>query len=137
MSDQGEAADEIRGFAKQVATVLVVGISLTGYPVYVSLGGSGLTAALVGCAISTLNVIAGVVSIVWAFDKPQPIFLKTILGGMAARMAAIFVILIGVVTLTDLDVVSLVGSMFGYYIVFQALELLFVTRRRQPDTDGV
>ena len=123
--------EEIRGFVRQVAIVLLIGIAVGGYPVYASWGSAALIAVLVGCAISTLNVIAGVASIVWAFDKPQPVFLKTILGGMAVRMAAIFVVLIAMVKLTDLDVIPLVGAMFGFYLVFQVLELRFVTRRGQ------
>ena len=132
-----KATEEIRGFVRQVVIVLIVGLAVSGYPVYNSSGIDALVAVFAGCAISTVNVIAGVISIVWAFDKPQPVFMKAILGGMAARMAAIFSILAAIVFLTDLHVIPLVGSMFGFYIVFQALELRFVTQRKQPDTDGV
>lgn len=131
------AAEEVRGFAKQVGIALAAGLVLGGYPVYASWGSGALAAAVVGCGIATANVIAGVASIVWAFDKPQPVFLKVILGGMALRMAAIFAVLIAVVQLTDLDVIPLVGSMFGFYLVFQALELRFVTRRGQHASNGV
>ena len=126
-----DATEEIRGFVKQVAIVLAAGLAVTAYPVYTTWGQASLIAGLVGCAISTDNVIAGVVSIVWAIDKPQPVFLKTILGGMAVRMAAIFIALILLVKLTSLDVLSLVGSMFGFYLVFQVLELRFIVKRGQ------
>ena len=131
-----DATEEIKGFAKQVAAVLVAGLILGGYPVYATWGSDAFVAALVGCGISTANVIAGVASIVWAFDKPQPVFLKAILGGMTVRMAGIFAVLIAMVKLTELDVFPLVGAMFGFYLVFQVLELRFVTRRGQ-DSRGV
>ena len=131
------ATEEIRGFVKQVAVVLAVGSVVGGYPIYAGYGGPVALAALIGCGISTANVIIGVVSIVWAFDKPQSVFLKTILGGMAARMATIFVCLFFLAKLTDLDLIPLVVSMFGFYIVFQVLELRFVTQRGQQDATGV
>ena len=128
------ATEEIKGFAKQVALVLAAGIVLGGYPIYSAWGGPALIGALAGCAISTANVIAGVVSIVWAIDKPQPVFLKVILGGMAARMSAIFAVLVALVKLTDLSVYPMVSSMFGFYLVFQVLELRFVVSRGQDST---
>ena len=122
---------EIIGFVRKLGVVLVLGLVITGVPIYNRLGAAGLEAVLVGCLISTLNVMAGVISIIWSFDKPQATFLKVILGGMAARMAAIFAALVMAVQWTDLQVYPLVGSMFGFYIVFQVLELRFVTQRNQ------
>ncbi len=128
--------EEIKGFVRQVAIVLIVGVVVGGYPVYASLGYDSVIAALVGCGISTANVIAGVVTIVWAFDKPQSVFLKAILGGIAARMAAIFIALILFVRLTSLEIFPLVGSLFVFYLVFQALELRFVVRRGQESKEA-
>ncbi|MBS13630.1 MAG: hypothetical protein CME19_18775 [Gemmatimonadetes bacterium] len=120
---------EIGGFVRKLGIVLVIGLVIIGLVVHRWLGMDALEAVLVGCLISTINVIVGVISIDWAFDKPQATFLKAILGGMAARMAAIFAALVMVVSWTDLQVFPLVGSMFGFYIVFQVLELRFVTQR--------
>lgn len=120
---------EIGGFVRKLGIVLVIGLVIIGLVVHRWLGMDALEGVLVGCLISTINVIVGVISIDWAFDKPQATFLKAILGGMAARMAAIFAALVMVVSWTDLQVFPLVGSMFGFYIVFQVLELRFVTQR--------
>lgn len=117
------------GFIRKLGIVLAVGVVIAGVIVQRWLGLEALGAVLAGCLISTANVIAGVISIDWAFDKPQATFLKVILGGMAARMVAIFATLVVVVTWTDLQVFPLVGSLFGFYIVFQVLELRFVTQR--------
>lgn len=130
------AAVEIRGFTKQVAIALIAGMVVGAYPVYAAWGWPSLVAGLVGCAISTANVVAGTVSIVWSFDKPQPVFLKAILGGMAARMMVIFIALILLVKMTDLPVLPLVGSMFAFYIVFQVLELSFVVNRGQVQKES-
>jgi hypothetical protein len=131
-----ETAEEIKGFLKQVGLVLAGGLAIGAYPIYSAGGLPSLTAALIGCGISTANVVAGTVSIVWSFDKPQPVFLKVILGGMAGRMMAIFIVLVGVVKLSDLLVLPLVGSMFGFYIVFQVLELRFVVKRGQVQKES-
>ena len=116
--------------------MLAAGLLISAYPAYSAGGWASLRALLIGCTISTVNVIAGTVSIVWSFDKPQPVFLKAILGGMAARMMAIFIVLVMVVKLTDLLVLPLVGSMFGFYIVFQVLELRFVVKRGQVQKES-
>ncbi len=129
------AAEEIKGFVKQVLIVLGIASVFVVYPVDALWGRGVLIAALAGCAISTVNVIVGVASVAWAFDKPQPVFLKTILGGMAVRMAAIFVVLALLVKFTELNRIPLVGSMFGFYIIFQVLELQFVVKRGQ-DSKG-
>jgi hypothetical protein len=131
-----EVAQEIKGFLKQVVLVLVAGLVIGGYPIHSTWGWPSLMAALIGCAISTANIIAGAASIVWSFDKPQPVFLKAILGGMAVRMMAIFTALILIVKLTDLLIYPLVGSMFGFYLVFQVLELRFVVNRGQVQKES-
>ena len=65
----------------------------------------------------------------WAFDKPQPVFLKTVLGGMALRMLGICVIFVALVRLTDYSILALGTSLFMFYLIFQALEIRFLTRR--------
>lgn len=123
------AANEIGRFFKQVGVTLGVAVLVLSYPVYVKWGTETLITAAIGCAISTVNVLIGGASAMWAFDKPQPVFLKTVLGGMAMRMLGICVIFVALVRLTDYSILALGTSLFMFYLIFQALEIRFLTRR--------
>lgn len=123
------ASDDIGRFFRQVGVVAAVAGVLTAYPVYATWGLEAFLAATVGFGISTLNVLIGGASALWALDKPQPVFLKTILGGMAARMIAICVIFIVLVRMTDFSVLALGSSLFAFYLIYQVLEIRFLTRR--------
>lgn len=123
------STESIISFFKQVGWVLGISLVLLAYPVYARWGREALLTALIGCGISTANVLAGGASAMWAYDKPQPVFLKTILGGMALRMFAVLAIFIGIVRLTDLSILVLGASLFMFYLIYQILEIRFLTRR--------
>lgn len=120
---------EVRHFLVQVAIALAAAAVVLAYPVYLRWGPDVLAAAAVGCAISTLNVVLGGVSVVWAFDKPQPVFLKTVLGGMALRMVGVCVSFILLIRLSDFPIYGLAVSMFLFYLLYQVLEIRFLTAR--------
>lgn len=123
------STQDIVSFFKQIGLALGISLVLLAYPVYAQWGRDVLLTALIGCGISTVNVLAGGASAVWAYDKPQPVFLKTILGGMALRMFAVLVVFIGLVRLMDLAILVLGASLFMFYLIYQILEIRFLTRR--------
>ena len=118
----------ISGFLKQVGVVLLFFGGGGGYLVYRYWGPEMVLAAAVGCAISSLNVLVGCGSAVWSLDKPQPVFLKAILGGMTLRMMAIGAILFALLKFTDLSARGLTLSLFFFYVVYQILEVRFLVR---------
>ena len=132
-----DAWSEIRRFFAQVGVTLLAVVIVSVYPVYTYWGRSMLEAAALGCAIATVNVLIGGASAFWAFDKPQNVFLKTLLGGMALRMIAICVVFVLVTKLTALPVVGLGLSLFLFYIIYQALEIRFLTGRGSGRARGV
>ena len=64
-------------------------------------------------------------------------FLKTLLGGMALRMIAICVVFVLITKLTELPVIGLGLSLFLFYIIYQTLEIRFLTGRESGRPQGV
>lgn len=120
---------EFLRFAGQVGAVLIAAAILGGYPLYVYWGVEMVRAAAVGCGIGALNALAGGLSAIWSFDRPQPVFLKTLLGGMVVRMLVICIGLVLLIKFTALSVYGLVFSLFSSYLLFQILEIRFFVKR--------
>ncbi len=131
---------EFLRFARQVGAVLIAAAILGGYPLYVYWGIEVVRAAAVGCGIGALNALAGGLSAIWSFDRPQPVFLKALLGGMVVRMLVICIGLVLLVKFTTLSVYGLVFSLFSSYLLFQILEIRFFVKRaavRRDSRSGV
>lgn len=120
---------EFLRFAKQVVAILIAAAILGGYPLYVYWGVEMVRAAAVGCGIGALNALAGGLSAIWSFDRPQSVFLKALLGGMVVRMLVVCVGLVLLIKFTALSVYGLVFSLFLSYLLFQILEIRFFVRR--------
>lgn len=116
----------LSGFVKQVLGVLVAALVLGGYPLYAFTEPETIWGVVVGCGICTLNVVAGCLSMVWAFEKPHTVFLKTLFGGMAVRLMGMGLVLFLLIRLTTLHVLGLILSLFVFYTVFQVLEIRFL-----------
>ena len=120
---------EFLRFAGQVGAVLIAAAILGGYPLYVYWGVEMVRAAAVGFGIGALNALAGGLSAIWSFDRPQPVFLKALLGGMVVRMLVICIGLVLLIKFTALSVYGLVFSLFSSYLLFQILEIRFFVKR--------
>ena len=120
---------EFLRFVRQVGAILIAAAILGGYPLYVYWGVEMVRAAAVGFGIGALNALAGGLSAIWSFDRPQPVFLKALLGGMVVRMLVVCVGLVLLIKFTALSVYGLVFSLFLSYLLFQILEIRFFVKR--------
>ena len=131
---------EFTGFLKQVGIALAAAFVIGSYPLY-AYGDPGLNFSVaVGCAICTANVLAGALSILLGFDKPNQDFLKILFGGMLARMMVIGIVVFVLVKFTSIQVFGLILSLFVFYVLFQILEIRFLMRclpGRQIPKEGV
>ena len=78
-------------FIKQIAVVLLVAWVLGGYPLYLWQGTNVLIAAGVGCAICTLNALAGAYLALWGMRRDNRTFMTVVFGGMGIRLIIVLI----------------------------------------------
>ena len=115
----------MRNFVKQIAVVLLVAWVLGGYPLYLWKGTNVLIAAGVGCAICTLNALAGAWLAMWGMGRDNRTFMTVVFGGMGIRLIIVLIFFFVALKLVKLHVFSLTLSLFLFYVVFQILEIRF------------
>lgn len=91
-------------------------------------GRQAALSTVLGAALATVLAVASVVLAVWAHDKPQRVFLTALLGGFLGRL-----ILFGggvalLATATEFPVAAFMAGLFGYYVLFQILEIRALRR---------
>ena len=119
----------MRNFVKQIAAVLLVVWILGGYPIYLWKGTDVLIAAGIGCAICTLNALAGAWLALWGMRRDNRTFMTVVFGGMGIRLIIVLIFFFVALKLVKLHVFSLTLSLFLFYVVFQILEIRFFIGR--------
>ncbi len=95
-----------------------------------------IVASVVGAMLSTVNVLAGYYAIEYSIDKSYSTFLRTVLGGMGLRMVVLLGIMVVLIKLLGLHAVALTLSLLGFYVVFLALEVLFIQKKVDSKNEG-
>ena len=127
------------GFIRQIGFVCIVILALGVYPIYVYADAASLLGFVTGCGIGALNVLAGCLSAVWAFEKPHGVFMRTVLGGMLIRLIGVGLAFLLMIKYTHVDTLSLTLSLISFFVVFQILEIRFLARRfsTQASKEGI
>jgi hypothetical protein len=108
--------------------VLVLGV-LSAYPLSVYADKEIIVSVIAGCVVSVLNALAGYVSIEYAFDKPNAVFLKIVLGGMGIRLVALGIIVVLLIKVFHLHLFGLIASLFAFYFIFVVAEIVFLNKK--------
>jgi len=116
-------------FPRRVAVVVLTVGLVVAYPLVRLHDPDILLAALAGCALSTLNALAGFLTIEIAFGKSYTAFLKAILGGMGARMLLLLVALTLLITVYRMHTVALTVSLLGFYVIYLVLEIVYLQKK--------
>lgn len=122
-------------FVRQVAIVLAVVWGVAAYPLQAYGSPRLIWSVAIGCAVCLLNVLAGCWAIAWALRRPRKVFFSTVFGSMGIRMALVGVLVVVLVRSTSIHVTGFVAGLFVFFFVFQALEVVFLTRRL-PRVEG-
>ncbi len=113
-------------FPLQVACAFALLVLVITYPV-LRFGTTGtIEAVCAGAVLATFNVLAGYAAIRRSLGKSATVFLRYVLGGMGIRMAVLAVALIVLIRVFSFDALTLVGSLGVFYVVFLALEILYI-----------
>lgn len=118
-----------KSFPLQVAAVVLVVAVVAAYPLARYGSRETVVAATVGALLSTVNVLAGYLTIEYSFGKSYTTFLKTVLGGMGVRMALMLGALLFSIKIVGLDAVALAVSLLSMYVVFLAMEIFYLQKK--------
>jgi hypothetical protein len=111
-------------FPRRVVLVLLGAAALSAYPLIRIGSGDVLLAVCVGAALSTLNVLAGFLTIEYSFGKSYTTFLKAVLGGMGVRILVMLGLMLFLIKVVRLETVAFTLSLLGFYVVYLVLEIL-------------
>lgn len=118
-----------KNFPVQVVGVLCVASLVAAYPLAHYGSRETVIAAVVGALLSTVNVLAGFLTIEYSFDKSHTTFLKAVLGGMGVRMAVLLGALIFSIKVVELEVVPLTITLLSFYLVYLGMEILYLQKK--------
>jgi hypothetical protein len=116
-------------FPRQVAFVFVVVAALSAYPLSAFASADVVRAVAAGSLLSLANVLAGYASIEYSFDKSYTTFLKAVLGGMGVRLLAMLGGFLVMIEVFHFLVLPLVISLFGFYLLYLILEVMFIQKK--------
>lgn len=116
-------------FIKQVGVAVLASCLIAAYPLYAHGSPRLVWSLAAGCGLCALNAVAGCFAVAWAIRRPRKVFFSTVFGSMGVRMALIGVAVFALVGATDVHVPGFIGALFGFYVVFQTMEVLFLVRR--------
>jgi hypothetical protein len=125
-----------RGFPRQVVFTLAIVALVAAYPLLRFGTREVILAAVVGAMLSTVNVLAGYVAIEYSIGKSYSTFLRTVLGGMGLRMVAMLGTLVALIKLLGFHAVALTVSLLGFYVIFLALEVIFIQKKVDTRNEG-
>ena len=116
-------------FPRQVGITLLVVVLLAAYPMLRFASGPVIGGALIGAALSTLNVMLGYLAIEYAYEKSSTVFLRTVMGGMGLRLLFMLGSMTVLILLCRVHTAALTVSVLGFYVIFLVLEVLFLQRK--------
>ncbi len=116
-------------FPRRIAAVVLTAAAAGAYPLIRLQNPDIVLAAAAGCVLSTLNALAGFITIEIAFGKSYTAFLKSVLGGMGVRMVLALGGLTILISVYHLHTVALTISLLGFYVIYLALEILYLQKK--------
>jgi len=126
---KNKASSASRFYKHIIVSSLIVFI-LGFYPVSVYVSDTQFYSIISGYVLGLLNAIAGYYLNTMALNKSIKSFMVLVFGGMGLRMIFIAIVILCLLYFAGLDEVSLVASVFGFYILFVIIELYHLHKRQ-------
>jgi hypothetical protein len=109
---------------------------LLALPLYLLGEAEILWGTIVGCCLAALCFVVGFYTMCRNLHRSPNKLMIAFFGGMLARMLFIGLAFFLILWLTQLHVASLLASLFGFYVLYLALELYFVNGRFKHIQEG-
>jgi hypothetical protein len=118
-------------FLKQIAVTLAAVTLLGSYPLLTYAGQEIVTGVLAGVGMSVVNVLMGYAAVEYSFHRSYTTFMQIVLGGIVLRLFVMAGLLVLLILAFRVHSVALVSSLFVMYIIFLALEVLYIHNKWQ------
>ncbi len=116
-------------FLKYAILLSLIVLLIAIYPVYKFASKIQIYSFITGYLISFINVVIGYSFNRTAISKSVKSFMVIVFGSMGLRLILVAIILVILLTYTQLDSMSLVSSVFFFYFLFVSLEIYFLTKK--------
>jgi len=116
-------------FPVQIILSVILTFFVAIYPLTHYFNNEVLVGVLLGCAISLINVFSGYGLILYSFNKSNRVFFKAVIGGLALRIILIGLSIFILIKVFNINMFGLVISLFFYYFLFLALEIIFLNKK--------
>jgi hypothetical protein len=113
-------------FLKQIVLVMVAASVLGAYPVAAYATEEVARGIAAGGVLSVINVMMGYAVIRFSAGKEYNEFMQIVLGGIVVRLFVMVGLLLLTVGVMKFHAFSLIGSLFVLYIVFLAVEVMYI-----------
>ncbi len=123
-------------FPLQVGGTLCAVAGLAAYPMARYASGEVVTGALLGAALSTVNVLLGYLAVEYSFEKSYTVFLRTVFGGMGLRLLLMLGAMVALIVLGNVHAMALTVSLLGFYVIYLVLEIVFLQRKVMAKSQG-
>ncbi|HEY3250560.1 MAG TPA: hypothetical protein VGK25_05525 [Ignavibacteria bacterium] len=118
------------GFVNQVIAVSLIILLLCIYPVSIYATNLQVYSIVSGYIIALLNALIGYKLNTLAINKSVKSFMVIVFGSMGLRMMFIAILLLILIYFAKLDELSVVGSVFFFYIVFTSIEIIHLHKNK-------
>ena len=116
-------------FIKKVLLINFPLFFITGLIVFFIFDYYYLTGIIYGYLLSLINFTIGYISIEISIEKSINAFFKYLVGGMLMRIFLLCLLIIIILKFSETNVVSLLFSLFLFYIINLILELNYINTR--------
>lgn len=118
-------------FLKQILVTIVAVTLLVSYPLIEFASTEIQNASIIGFALSIVNVLLGYAAIEFSTNKSYTHFVQIVLGAIAIRLFLMAGTLLVLIWLVKVHALALVVSLFGMYVIFLGLEVLYIHNKWQ------
>lgn len=117
-------------FIRNVLIASLISMVLASYPAVVYLTKTQIYSVITGYFISLINALIGYKMNEAAFNKSVKSFMVLVFGGMGLRILIVGIMLLMILYFTGLDSISMISSVFFFYVVFISIEVMYLHKKQ-------
>lgn len=115
-------------YLKSVGVITLAAVVLGAYPFATATTPEIARSAAAGLVLSIVHALMGYAVVRFSAGRPAAEFMQIVLGGIAVRLMVMVGLLLVAVGVLRFHAFALISTLFIFYIIFLAMEVLFIHR---------